>query len=72
MAEILDYRGLRCPQPVLKAAMKIQTLPAGTTIEILADCPDFPQEVREWCEKSGRVLVSLVDQGTHRVATIQT
>jgi tRNA 2-thiouridine synthesizing protein A len=72
MAEILDYRGMRCPQPVLKAAMKIQTLPPGTVVEIQADCPEFPHQVKEWCEKSGRVLISVVDHGAYKTATVKS
>ncbi len=70
MTETLDYRGMRCPLPVLKAAMQIQKFPKGTTVEILADCPDFPKEVKAWCEKSGRVLVSLLSKDNYNVATV--
>ena len=71
MAETLDARGLKCPQPVLKVAIKANTLPAGTTLEVLADCPSFPDDIKKWCEDSGKVLVSLVDQGSHKAATVQ-
>jgi len=72
MAEVLDYRGLRCPQPVLKAAMKIQTMAPGTMVEILADCPEFGHQVKDWCEKSGRTLISLVDHGNYKTATVKS
>ena len=72
MAEVLDYRGLRCPQPVMKAAVKIQTLPPGTTVEVLADCVEFPHQVKEWCDKSGRVFVNLVNKGAYHSATIRS
>ncbi|MBN1595970.1 sulfurtransferase TusA family protein [candidate division FCPU426 bacterium] len=72
MAKILDFRGLRCPQPVLKAALEVQKLPGGTEVEIVADCPDFPHEVKQWCEKSNRTLVDIVDNGDHCIAKIVT
>lgn len=72
MAEVLDCRGLRCPQPILKAAIKIQTLPPGTTLEIHADCPEFAAQVKEWCEQTGRVLVTIVEYDTYKVATIRS
>lgn len=70
MSEVLDCRGMRCPQPVLKVAIKSNTLSAGTTIEVKADCPTFADDIRKWCTDTGKSLVSCIDQGSHRVATI--
>jgi tRNA 2-thiouridine synthesizing protein A len=71
MAELLDCKGMKCPQPVLKTAIKANSLPAGTTLEIHADCTSFPDDLTKWCSQTGKVLVSIVDQGTHQVATVQ-
>ncbi len=71
MAEVLDCRGLKCPQPVLKTAIKVNTLPAGGMLEVLANCPTFPDDIKKWCDQSGKVLVSVVDKGDHHVATLQ-
>ena len=71
MPEILDTKGLRCPQPVLKLAIKAKILPPGTTIEIQGDCPTFEDDIRKWCDDMGKVLVSCVDQGGYKAATIQ-
>ena len=35
--QTLDLLGLKCPQPVLKIAAMAKELPAGETVEILAD-----------------------------------
>jgi tRNA 2-thiouridine synthesizing protein A len=71
MAEVLDCKGMKCPQPVLKAAIKSNTLPAGSVLEVHADCPSFPNDITKWCGDTGKVLVSIVDQGGFNVATIQ-
>jgi TusA-related sulfurtransferase len=71
MAEVLDFRGLKCPQPVLKLAIKANSLPKGTTVEVLADCHTFPVDVTNWCSKSGKVLVSIVPKDGANCATIQ-
>lgn len=71
MAQILDFKGLKCPQPVLKTAIQANSIPAGTTIEIHADCPSFPADIEKWCATAGKVLVSIVDQGGYNVATVQ-
>jgi tRNA 2-thiouridine synthesizing protein A len=69
--EILDCRGLKCPQPVLKIAIKASTITAGTTLEVHADCSSFAAEVQKWCQDSGKVLVSIVNRGDFEAATIQ-
>ncbi|MBW2734630.1 MAG: sulfurtransferase TusA family protein [Deltaproteobacteria bacterium] len=69
--DILDCRGMKCPQPVLKLAIKARVIPAGSTIEIHADCPSFPTDVSKWCQDNGKVLVSVVDRGGFNVATVQ-
>jgi len=71
MAEIMDLKGLKCPQPVLKLAIAAKKHPAGTTIEVLADCNTFPEDVKKWCNDSGKVLVSCVDKGGYFSATVQ-
>ena len=71
MAEVLNCRGMKCPQPILKAAIKANSLPPGSVFEILADCPSFSNDITKWCSDTGKVLVSIVDQADCKVATIQ-
>jgi tRNA 2-thiouridine synthesizing protein A len=71
MAEVLDCKGLKCPQPVLKVAIKANSIEPGTTLEVYADCETFPDDIKKWCENSGKVLVSCVDQGSFWTATVQ-
>jgi tRNA 2-thiouridine synthesizing protein A len=71
MTEVLNCVGMKCPQPVLKLAIKANSMKPGDTLEIHADCHSFPQDVQKWCNDSGKVLVSLVDQGAKKVATVQ-
>ena len=71
MAEILDCKGMKCPKPVLKVAIKARTLPPGTTIEVHADCSSFADDIKHWCDDSGKVLISCVDQGAFKIATVQ-
>ena len=71
MAEVLDCKGLKCPQPVLKTAIKVKSMPSGSALEVLADCTSFPDDITKWCQKTGKVLVSIVDKGGFQSATIQ-
>lgn len=71
MADVLNCVGMKCPQPVLKLAIKANSIQPGSVLEVHADCPSFPNDVEKWCNDAGKVLVSLVDQGNKKVATIQ-
>ncbi|MHC4471998.1 MAG: sulfurtransferase TusA family protein [Planctomycetota bacterium] len=71
MADLIDCRGLKCPQPVLKVAIKAHSAPSGSTLEVHADCESFPEDIQKWCSDSGHVLVSVVDRGAYHVATVQ-
>lgn len=71
MAELLNCRGLKCPQPVLKVAIKTRSLPAGSTLEVHADCATFPTDIEKWCTDMGKVLISCVESGGFYAATIQ-
>jgi tRNA 2-thiouridine synthesizing protein A len=70
--EQLDCLGLKCPQPILKVAAKLATMQKGDIIEVLADCPSFPTDMRAWSQKTGRVLLMLsTDANGKHTAQIQ-
>ena len=59
----LDALGLKCPQPILKVAVKARELQPGDMLEILADCPSFPEDIKAWCGKTGKTLLVCSDEG---------
>lgn len=61
--EVLDTRGLKCPQPVLKIAVKSPDMKPGDILEVTGDCPTFERDVRMWCERLGKVLLSVKNDG---------
>ncbi len=65
-AQVLDTLGLKCPQPVLKIAVKAPDMKQGDILEILGDCPTFEKDVRTWCERLGKVFLSLKDDGANK------
>ena len=48
-----DYRGLKCPLPVLKARRALAQLNSGEVIEFLADDPASPLDMSHFCEAEG-------------------
>ena len=61
--EVLNTLGQKCPQPILKIAMKVPAMKPGDILEVLGDCPTFEKDVRTWCERLGRVLLFVKDEG---------
>ncbi len=62
--EVLDCYGMKCPQPVLKMAILARKFPTGTMVEVFADCPQFPADIKKWCAKQGKVLLACNDLGS--------
>jgi tRNA 2-thiouridine synthesizing protein A len=64
--EILDMVGMKCPQPVLKIAVKAPEMTTGDILEVIGDCPTFERDVRVWCQRLKKTFLSLQDEGNGR------
>jgi len=62
----LDTLGLKCPRPVLKIAVKATSMKPSDILEVLGDCPTFERDVRTWCERLGKVFLSVNHDGGKR------
>ena len=60
--EVLDTLGLKCPQPILKIAVRAPDMKPGDILEVLGDCPTFEKDVRIWCERLGKVFLSIKEE----------
>jgi tRNA 2-thiouridine synthesizing protein A len=67
----VDALGLRCPQPVLRLAVETAETPSGTVVEILGDCPTFEKDVRTFCERRRKTVLSVRGDGAKLVIQIQ-
>jgi tRNA 2-thiouridine synthesizing protein A len=61
--EVLDTLGVKCPQPVLKIAVKAPSMKPGDILEVLGDCPTFERDIRAWCQRLGKVMLSVKEEG---------
>lgn len=64
--EVLDMVGMRCPQPVLKIAVKAPEMKQGDILEVLGDCPTFERDIRVWCRRLGKIFISIKDEGKNK------
>ena len=60
---ILDTSGLKCPEPVLKIAVKATELKEGDILEVITDCPTFEKDIRMWCERLKKTIMFVRDDG---------
>ena len=60
----LDCVGMKCPQPILKVVAFIPQMAEGDILEIKADCPSFPTDIKSWCDRTGKTLLFCMDDGT--------
>lgn len=60
----LDCLGLKCPQPILKVVAFVPNLSEGDILEVQADCPSFPVDIKAWCDRMGKTLLFCQDDGT--------
>ena len=61
--EVLDAKGLKCPQPILKITVKAPDMKPGDILEVLGDCPTFEKDARSWCERMHKTILSVKDMG---------
>lgn len=64
--QYLDTTGLKCPQPLLKIAVKAPEMKPGDTLEIVGDCPTFEEDIRTWCERLGKTFLFVEDEGNRK------
>lgn len=69
--ETHDLRGLKCPQPTLKLTVITSKMQKGETLEVIADCPSFEDDVKRWCERLKKTLLWIRDEGAFKRCQIQ-
>ena len=61
--EILDTRGLKCPEPILEIAIKSADMNKGDVLEVIGDCPTFANDVKRWCKRLHKSLLFMKNNG---------
>jgi tRNA 2-thiouridine synthesizing protein A len=54
----IDLLGLKCPMPALRAAKRLESLPSGAELAVLADDPLAPLDIQHLCNDGGHRLLS--------------
>jgi tRNA 2-thiouridine synthesizing protein A len=62
---VLDATGLLCPLPVLRARKKLQELPTGALLRVLASDPVSRIDMPHFCNEAGHQLMESIEAGDH-------
>jgi tRNA 2-thiouridine synthesizing protein A len=55
----MDCVGMPGPQPVLRLAVESAETPPGTIVQIVGDCPSFERDIRTYCLRRQRTILSV-------------
>lgn len=53
----LDVRGLNCPIPVMRMKKKMDSMPGGQTLRVLATDPGAVPDFKAYAKSSGNILL---------------
>jgi tRNA 2-thiouridine synthesizing protein A len=69
--KLIDARGLKCPQPQLKLLSESRSMNKGDIVEVVADCPTFEADVRQWCQRTKKALLWMRNEGAAKRCQVQ-
>ncbi len=65
--DTLDTTGLKCPQPVLRLAVKAREMKKGDILQVLGDCGTFEKDIRTWAQRMNKVILSVKGNGSDKL-----
>lgn len=60
--EVLDARGLFCPEPVMMLHQAVRQLQAGQVLQVLASDPSTQRDIPKFCTFLGHSLLQADEQ----------
>jgi len=60
---IIDARGLVCPEPIHKTELAFRALAPGAPATVLATDPASPIDFEYWCLQKGHAYLGCTDRG---------
>ncbi len=68
---LVDARGLKCPLPVLKMEKRLEALPSGAELVVLATDPIARIDIPLYCRQHGHACAMTLDGDTMRFAIVK-
>jgi tRNA 2-thiouridine synthesizing protein A len=67
----LDLSGLLCPLPVLKARKRLEAMPAGAILKVIATDPMSAIDMPHFCNEQGHTLLDQAKDGAALIFRIR-
>jgi peroxiredoxin family protein/TusA-related sulfurtransferase/rhodanese-related sulfurtransferase len=67
----VDARSQQCPGPIMMLKGELETIPAGSSLTIVASDQSFGADVAAWCHSTGNRLIAVHNDNGTTSATIQ-
>ena len=67
----LDLSGLLCPLPVLKARKRLETMPSGGILRVIATDPMSAIDMPHFCNEQGHTLLEQTRDGAALIFRIK-
>ncbi|MFW9970244.1 MAG: sulfurtransferase TusA family protein [Candidatus Odinarchaeota archaeon] len=61
--EILDTRGLYCPEPLFEVRKLSETLNVGQCFKVIADDPAAEEDLKRWAKRTETKVVEFTKDG---------
>lgn len=61
--DLLDVSGMQCPGPIVSVKQKLDAMPNGATLKILASDQGFLRDLPSFCDSTGHSLLALSESG---------
>ena len=68
---VLDFKGLKCPIPVLKAFKTVKEEKEINEFTFLTDDTSAPKDFRDFCKNTGFILISINKKNDHQEIVIK-
>ena len=59
---VLDLRGMKCLKVTWSMTSELSKLKKGDMLNVIANCPSFPKDVKRWCQKHKKVLMRMNEE----------
>ncbi|MDC3023905.1 sulfurtransferase TusA family protein [Alphaproteobacteria bacterium] len=66
-----DYRGLKCPIPVIKAFKEIKNTPTEQSYQFKCDDDTAPKDFRDLCANTGLKLAKVIKKKSYYLILIE-
>ncbi len=67
----IDYRGLKCPMPVLKAHKAIKVEKNNMQFEFISDDKSAPRDFEDLCKNAGYKLLDIIKEKNYFLIRIE-